>query len=285
MPELLSAALTALLFGSWFVPTQTIKTDPRALAFWLTAGHLAISTVVYVTYGQAIPIGQTVVPFLMGAVWAIGILLGYKARDEIGIVRGVGTWVAVIIALSVFWGLVAFGESPNPFVLALALLCVAGTVFCVLKSSVTDKMPGSARRGYLYAIVVGIAHGSFYVPLHGSDLPVQATFFPLALGMVMTTLLIAMLSRVRLRYPLTTTARMTLAGIILAGGNYLAVGATVTAYGVALGYPLTQLAIVVSALWGVLVFREVTTRRGRVLIAVSVMLAVTSALLVSVANA
>lgn len=280
---ILYATLTIILFGSWAVPTKTLGVPPRVLALWLTVGHFTLSLIVYLAYGQSISVGEAWLPLLMGVVWAVGITAGYAAIKEIGITRAIGTWVPVIVAVSAFWGLVYFGESPRPILLGLGLAAVIAAALCMIFSSRGEETVHNRRRGYLMAVILGLAHGSFFVPLAQSDMPIQVTFLPLTIGMVATMAIVVAASRLRIRYDALTTGRMLLAGIILGAGNYLAL-LTVSTLGVSVGYPLTQLAIVVNTLWGVLFFKEVTTASGKWLVLAGVGLAIIGATLANLAR-
>ena len=76
---------------------------------------------------------------------------------------------------------------------------------------------------------------------------------------------------------------MILAGLILGGGNHTAL-LTIKYLGVAQGYPLTQLGIIVNTLWGALVFKEVTTKKGKILIALGVTIALVGAIILNSAR-
>lgn len=280
---ILWAFLTILLFGSWAVPAKTLDIPPRVLAFWLTIGHFALSGVIYLAYGQSLAAGDIPVPFLMGIVWALGTAAGYASIQEIGITRAIGTWAPVIILVSAFWGLTVFGEKPTGWLLAFGLIAVIGAAMCMIYSSKHEETVNNRTRGYVLAVTLGVCHGSFFVPLQDSDLPIQVTFLPLTIGMVATMAVVVWLSGLRVRYDVVAIGRMTAAGVILGAGNYLAL-ATVTALGVAVGYPLTQLGIVVNTLWGVFAFREVTTSAGKRLILLGVVLAIFGATLANMAR-
>jgi glucose uptake protein len=191
--------------------------------------------------------------------------------------------VPVLVILSTAWGLTVFGENPNGPLLVLALLAVLGAAFCMILSSEDETMVRHRVRGYLLAAVLGVCHGSYFVPLQNSDVPIQTILLPVAIGMVLTMSLIIIASRAKVWFGAMATTRMTLAGIILGGGNYFAL-ATMSELGVSLGYPLTQLGIVVNTLWGVFLFHEVTTRRGKVLVVLGVGAALIGAILANYAR-
>lgn len=282
------AALTILLFGSWAVPTKTLKIDPKVQAFWLTAGHFALSVFIFIFVSQPFTISEAILPFIAGVLWAVGITAGYIGIKHLGITRALGLWIPIVIITSALWGLFFFGEAKSlglqkltQTLLAISLLITAA--LAVILSSKGESKLGKIKTGIIASIVLGLIHGSFFVPLRASSLPIFITFLPLTVGMIITTSIIILYEKLRIKYDLKTTSRMLLAGIILGGGNYTAV-LTTQYLGVAQGYPLTQLGIIVNALWGTLVFKEVATKRGKILIAISVAIALTGAILLNSAR-
>jgi len=94
------AALTILCFGSWAVPTKTLKIESTALALWLTLGHLLLSSFIFVFVWQKIPLNESIGPFIAGCLWAVGIVLGYIAVKNLGITRALGTFIPIVIITS-----------------------------------------------------------------------------------------------------------------------------------------------------------------------------------------
>jgi glucose uptake protein GlcU len=71
------------------------------------------------------------------------------------------------------------------------------------------------------------------------------------------------------------------AGVILGGGNYMAL-LTLDHLGVTLGYPLTQFGIVINTLWGVFYFREVQSKKSLIYLSIGIFFVVMGALLMSI---
>lgn len=282
------AVLTILCFGSWAVPTKTLKIESTALAFWLTVGHLLLSILVFLFVSQSISLNDFIGPFMAGVLWAIGIVLAYIGIKNLGITRALGIWVPVIIITSTLWGLIYFKEalllSSNKLILTIVsilLLIVSG--LAVIISGKNENKIGNFKIGLLASLAIGLIHGSFFVPLRTSSLPIFVSFLPLSIGMVTAMSFIVFFKKVRVKYNPFSTFRMVLAGLILGGGNYTAL-LTIQNLGVSQGYPLTQLGIIVNALWGVLVFKEVTTVKGKMLIVLSIAIALSGALLLNIAR-
>ena len=137
--------------------------------------------------------------------------------------------------------------------------------------------------GVLAAILLGVFHGSYFVPLHASHASLFATFVPLTVGMVLTTLALARAQKTPLLYSGQVTLRMLLGGLLLGAGNYTALF-TMQLLGVAQGYPLTQLAIVVNTLWGILLFKEVTSTKRTFVVVTGIVIALFGAILLNAAR-
>ena len=283
------AILTIFLYGSWAVPTKTLKIDPKVMAFFLTLGHLIIGIIIFSTSGRQVSSIQNLVwPFVAGLLWATGITLGYIAIKNLGITRAIGIWVPVNILIGALWGLIFFGEAKllgtQKLMISLfgiGLLIAAGLT--VISSIKTQKVIGNVKQGVLTALGIGLLHGSVFVPLNASNLPFFVTFLPFCLGMVVLTALIMAINKLNLKYDRFTVFRMMSGGLILGSGNYLAL-LTIKHLGYANGFALTQLSIVVNTLWGALVFKEVTSTKGKILIAIGVAIALAGAFILNSAR-
>lgn len=287
-PGLIFAILTILLFGSWAVPTKTLKIDPRIQAFWLTIGHFLLSVVIFLFFIQPLSLTQSFGPLIAGVLWAIGITSGYVGIKHLGITRALGIWIPIVLIVSALWGLIFFGEARllgtaklAQTILAIGLF-IAASLAVILSAKGEEKL-GNVKLGVLTSITLGLIHGSFFVPLRTSNLPIYVSFLPLTIGMIGATSLIVFVRKLKIAFDPLSIFRMILAGLILGGGNYTAL-LTIQYLGVAQGYPLTQLGIIINTLWGTLVFKEVTTTKGKILIATGVIIALLGAFIINSAR-
>jgi glucose uptake protein GlcU len=247
------ALCTILLFGSWAVPTTTLNIHPTVKAFWLVVGHLLLSSVIFLFYFQTTPFSEIIPAFFAGVLWGIGMLLGFVAIKQLGITRAIGIWIPVVIIVSAIWGFSYFGEASTMgtdelirSVLGIAIL-ICATVMVVLSNKEETKL-GNIKIGLLAALALGIFHGSYFIPLRTSTLPIVVTFFPLTIGMFLTVSVAIFAKRLSIKHDAKSTSKMILSGMILGAGNYTAL-LTIQYLGVSQGYPLTQLAIIVNTLW------------------------------------
>lgn len=279
------AIATILLFGSWTVPTRALEIDPKIKAFYLTVGHFLLSSIVFIFVFRSIPGKDIISSLIAGALWGVGILVGYIAIKHLGITRALGIWIPVLIVASVLWGFLFFGEarvmgkeSLTLSIVGIILLVIAA--LAVILSNKGEERIGNVKIGMLAALVIGIAHGSYFVPLRASSTPILVAFFPLTIGMLIATSLPILFKRVSIKSDPSTIFRMVSSGLILGAGNYAALFTT-QYMGVSRGYPLTQLAIIINTLWGIFFFREVTTRKGKFFILIGVIAAIIGALVLN----
>jgi glucose uptake protein len=270
------AFITIILFGSWAVPTRTLKISPLTQAFWLTVGHLLLSLVIFLFTFHTIPPSEFILSFIAGILWGIGIFSGYVAIRYLGITRALGIWVPVVIIVSTLWGLLFFGEAMKLGTGKTFLTILGVIILTIAAVTIIFSMKGEEKvnkkflkLGIIAALTLGFFHGSYFVPLHASHLSIFVTFVPLSIGMVLATGLLAMIQKQKFIYDKVSTARMLLAGLLLGTANYTAL-LTIQYIGVSQGYPLVQLGIVVNTLWGIFLFKEITTTKSKILIAIGI---------------
>jgi len=117
--------------------------------------------------------------------------------------------------------------------------------------------------GLICAVVLGVMNGSMLVPMKGAPQDIHVTFvISFAIGVVAITPVAGLLYfGVRRQIPVWHWKVALLpglaTGLIWNIGNVCSIYAT-QYLGLSLGFPLTQLALVVSGLWGMIVYREMT---------------------------
>ena len=285
---LLFAGLTIVLFGSWAVPTKTLKIEPIVQAFWLTVGHLLCALVGLVASQNPLPASAVFLPLVAGVLWGIGMIAGLAAIQNIGITRAIGIWSPTVIVVSAVWGLLFFGELRSLGTRRLALtgfsicLVIVAAILVILSKEDSAQIK-NIKFGVLCAICLGVFHGSYFVPIYASRFTIFTTFVPLSLGMVLVTFSVMLVKKPIFFYRPLPMCRMLLAGILLCAGNYTALF-TLKYLGVSLGYPLTQFGIVVNSLWGILLFKEVVTKRGYALVSTGVVIGIFGAVLLNFAR-
>lgn len=283
------AIATIILFGSWAVPTKTLKIEPKTQAFFLTIGMVITGAIIFLATGrQTADISLLILPFIAGIMWSVGITLGFIGIKELGITRALGIWIPLNIMVGALWGLIYFQEakklsSDKLFLSILGIALLVTAALTIVSSIRTQKVSGNAKLGILSSIGIGLIHGSVLVPLNASNLPFSVTLLPFTMGMIVFTTVLVFVNKLNLKHDSISIMRMVSGGLILGTGNLLAL-LTIKNLGYANGFALTQLAIIVNTLWGALVFKEVTSTKGKILISTGVVLALVGAFILNSAR-
>ena len=122
-------------------------------------------------------------------------------------------------------------------------------------------------RGVLFALALGILNGSLMVPLRKTPKDADGINYIISfsIGVLGITPLLAAAYLVATKTPLVLHPRVALLPGLLAGflwqiGNYCSIYATLY-LGLTIGYPLTQLALLVAGMWGWLYYKELPDSR------------------------
>ena len=215
-------------------------------------------------------------------------IAGFVAIKDIGLTRAFGIWSPTIIVIAALWGLLYFGElwtlgRSRLILTGISILLVIGAAIFVIFSREDTTQIKNVKLGVLCALSLGVFHGSYFVPLHASEFTIFTTFIPLSVGMVLVTFFVAIIAKSEFFYGRVSMFRMIAAGMILCSGNYTAL-LTLKYLGVSLGYPLTEVGIVVNTLWGILLFKEVVTKRGYAFVSIGVAITIFGAVLLNFAR-
>lgn len=279
------ALTTAFLYGSWAVPVKTLKVEAKVQAFWLTFGHLLIALVIFAFVPILPTFSDLVGPFIGGIMWAVGVIMAFIGIKHLGIARAFGIWIPTGLFTSVIIGLTFFNEARSISIGSLLKIFISvgmliSAALLIISTSKGEKKLGNVKLGILMSLGIGLLHGSFFVPMGQTTLSSSQALLPASLGMVATTLVVAVHQKLKLNSGLNANARIMLGGIILGLGNMTAL-ITIKLLGLSIGFPLTQLAIVINTLWGVLLFKEVTTTKGKIIISIGILLALAGAILLN----
>ncbi|XP_057819219.2 uncharacterized protein LOC131032301 isoform X1 [Cryptomeria japonica] len=155
-----------------------------------------------------------------------------------------------------------------------------------------DHQSNNLVKGILCAVLVGAMNGSFMIPLKYANKDVVGVEYLVSFGigsMTMTLVLLGTYTIVLVfqgrplpsLYVPGAVGPAFLAGLLWSLGNFFSIYATLD-LGVALGWPLVQCQLLVSAMWAVFFYKEVTTKTGAALLLGSSILVVSGAIMLSI---
>ena len=268
----IGVVLAVLAFGSYMVP---LKAWPK-FSSWAYLSCV----------GLGIGVGELVISLLTGTlcVLPVGILSGFlwvlggafcfwavQVEDLTGAgVRAMG----MSILASFLSGVLIFSES------TLLYFSIPAIALLLWGLKMLAPAQGSLWKNWR-SLLAGAVFGLFLIPYKFTDIPLLEFMSSFTIGIfIAAELLIAIMCikrRALFEYRLAPSVVSILMGFLWIAGQHGCFWAIDTkgALGYAVGYPLTQLNLLVNLLWGVVVFHEYPTKmeRIRLAIATSVILA------------
>ena len=269
-------------FGTYMVP---LKKYPNyfswAFLAVMSVGALVCSSVIACVTGQfnLQPVGV-----LCGLLWVFGGALCFWAVQAEADLAGTGLRsMSVSILLSFITGVTLFAEHTLFYFSIPAILCMLVGIW----------IP-AGRVKHLWknwrSLLSGVVFGSYLIPYKLSNLGDMEFLFPFSVGVcVGSVLLIVVMTLKRKKsfgYPKIPTLFAFGSGVLWMLGTLAIFWAIADdgMFGYAVGYPLLQLNLVVNQLWGVFVFGEYATRTERIKLAVSTVVILSGAVLLTLSK-
>jgi len=242
------------------------------------------------------PFDFTYYGIIGACLWVPASILSIFAINHLGMSVAVGMWCGVTIVTSFVWGAVAFPAENHINNLPLSILGLVLLVIGILglslsntervknfgkKKEAVDSINGTERIsllngevveedkfkprpiiGIACSIALGLMNGSIMVPLHYAPKDAGGMIYVVSfgIGVICVTPVVGTLYFLAMRKMPVWKVKETMipgliTGLIWNIGNFCSIIATIH-LGLTVGFPLTQLALVVSGLWGLLVFKE-----------------------------
>jgi glucose uptake protein len=262
----LGVVLAVLAFGTYMVP---LKAWPKfsswaylsCVALGIGVGELAISLLTGTLCVS--PVG-----ILSGFLWVLGgafCFWAVQAEDLTGAgVRAMG----MSILASFLSGVLIFSES------TLLYFSIPAIALLLWGLKLLAPSHGGLWKNWR-SLLAGAVFGLFLIPYKFTDIPLLEFMSSFTIGIfIAAEHLIAIMCikrRALFEYKLAPSVVSVLMGFLWIAGQHGCFWAIDTkgALGYAVGYPLTQLNLLVNLLWGVVVFHEYPTKTERIRLAVA----------------
>jgi glucose uptake protein GlcU len=122
------------------------------------------------------------------------------------------------------------------------------------RSLPASRATGQHRRGLVWAAAAGVLWGSYFVPAQWAGVSAQVSDFPLAVGMLLGGLALALPRREPARLPARGVFANLAAGLLFGIGNLALLG-LVSRVGTGVGFTIGQLSLLVNASIGIWLFK------------------------------
>jgi glucose uptake protein GlcU len=273
MPTVLLAVIMVATLGTWIPLAQLLPGTPeRSRVFYVAVGNVVFTGIALLVSGATLAFDWRSfwLPLAGGVVWTAGNYCVLRASKVIGLARAAGTWTPLNIVVAFAWGALLFGEldgfSPVRFVLlgAAFLAIMAGVLLIAGSRNDGPRSSSPQPAGLLWAAAAGILWGSYFVPAQWAAVPAQVGDFPLALGILVGAMALALPAGEPVKLGVRAVSAQLGAGVLFGIGN-LALLALVARVGTGTGFTIAQLSLAVNAGVGIWIFHvpEPGTRQAR----------------------
>lgn len=251
-----AAIISILVWGSYFVPMKKIKAyDPYFFQLIMATAIFFSGFLIALTFQT---LTFSLLPLISGMLWTAGNLFSVLAVKNSSLSQAAPVWMGTGVVIAFLWGTLFFNE-----ILRFLPLSIVGIILLVIGiwqiSHINDENKTASAQGLLFAILAGILFGSYLIPLKNSGLQPSGYLFSMSLGIFLGGIFIFIIKRPRVDFTILPSG--VLSGIAWNVGNFASFFAVLN-LGITIGFPLTQMALFVSVLWGLLYFREITGRKN-----------------------
>ncbi|MBI4894477.1 MAG: hypothetical protein HY833_01950 [Candidatus Aenigmarchaeota archaeon] len=251
-----AAAIAALMWGSMFVPMKRLKNpDPFHYHVIVCAGVLASSTLIALILGASLSLNPY--GLFSGLIWGVGNVCNILAVKKLGLAKGMSLVLGISILTSFLWGTLFFQEQANGVLFAASGITLILLGLPMVSASKEKKVKVDLT-GVMYAVVAGLVFGAIFVPAKLGNVPAADFIFPMATGIAIGGAAMFFAKVRKIAMP-EVGAGLT-SGLMWSIANIFGLYA-ISLLGIAVGFPLTQLALLFSVAWGLFFFREVRDRK------------------------
>jgi len=284
---IIAALIAALAWGSYTVPLKRIAgVDPFRFQIWLSGGIATTSIAVGLWQGfQSFSlwgVGD-------GLYWSLGAALSFLAVQKEGLSGAAARWMGTAILVSFASGIFVLHESVQVSYAGGGILCLLAGLIFGTRDGHRDGVPSKVNSGRSAvgsakilrnwrSFAAGFIFGTYFLPIHFSGESTLNIVAPLGVGIALGAVLIHLFLRPK---PMAMWSHGWISMACGVAWNAASIASLFAAkiLGLAIGFPLTQLALLVSIAWGVLVFNEAKDRASKVSISIAAILLLSGAVL------
>ncbi|MEJ6400923.1 GRP family sugar transporter [Nicoliella lavandulae] len=220
---------------------------------------------------------------LSGACWACGQLSQYWSFPEIGVSRAMPISTGAQLVGTSVVGVLFLGEWQTGIDKALGFFALILIIIGILFTTKTDQAdqskgldPAKLKKGTIVLLLGTIGYVGFSALPQIPDVDGWSAFFPQAIGMVLAAVIISFFYRNK-NEPHPLIQKKSFANILV--GIDFGIATAVYMYsakvnGIATGFTLSQMSVIVSTLSGVLFLGEEKSKKGLIYVSIGLVIVV-----------
>ncbi|MBC6309181.1 glucose transporter GlcU [Listeria sp. FSL L7-1582] len=286
--NILIALIPALLWGFMPLIITKIGGTTRQQTTGITFGALIFACIAFLFTDPVYTAETVIISFITGCLWSVGQMFQLKSFKLIGVSKAMPISTGMQLVGTTLCGVLLFHEWDTTFRIVFGFIALALIVIGIFMTSYAEKEEAgqaTLNRGLLALAISSAGYVSYVVIIQGFSINGLDAILPQAIGMVIAALIMTARSKddQESRF-IKKTAWLVIPGMIWAIGNVAMIYAN-SLVGVATGFSLSQLGVVISTLGAILLLNERKTRKEIIFVIIGVVLVVIGGILIGVTKA
>ncbi|MBC2281872.1 glucose transporter GlcU [Listeria welshimeri] len=279
------ALIPAVMWGIMPLVVSKIGGKPKQQIIGTTLGALVFALGVFFFTNPEYTATIIIASFISGAFWSLGQMNQFRAFTQVGVSKTMPLSTGMQLVGTSLFGVFAFHEwgTTSKLVLgfsALALIIIG--IFLTSYQQNQDENSGqNMKKGIITLLISSVGYVGYVVITRWFDISGWDAILPQAIGMVIAGLLFSIKSEEK-RFTKQTWLNM-IPGIMWATGN-LALLFSNKLVGIATGFSLSQMGVVISTIGGILFLGEKKTKKELVLVIIGVILVIIGGTMIGIAK-
>lgn len=273
------------MWGIMPLVVSKIGGKPRQQIIGITFGALAFAIGVFIFTNPEYTATIIIASFISGAFWSLGQMNQFRAFTQVGVSKTMPLSTGMQLVGTSLFGVFAFHEwgTTSKLVLgfsALALIIIG--IFLTSYQQHKDENSGqNMKKGIITLLISSVGYVGYVVITRWFDISGWDAILPQAIGMVVAGLLFSIKSEEK-RFTKQTWLNM-IPGVMWATGN-LALLFSNKLVGIATGFSLSQMGVVISTIGGILFLGEKKTKKELILVIIGVVLVIIGGTMIGIAK-
>ncbi|EIE3484168.1 GRP family sugar transporter [Listeria monocytogenes] len=279
------ALIPAVMWGIMPLVVSKIGGKQRQQIIGTTFGALAFAIGVFIFTNPEYTATIIIASFISGAFWSLGQMNQFRAFTQVGVSKTMPLSTGMQLVGTSLFGVFAFHEwgTTSKLVLgfsALALIIIG--IFLTSYQQHKDENSGqNMKKGIITLLISSVGYVGYVVITRWFDISGWDAILPQAIGMVVAGLLFSIKSEEK-RFTKQTWLNM-IPGVMWATGN-LALLFSNKLVGIATGFSLSQMGVVISTIGGILFLGEKKTKKELILVIIGVVLVIIGGTMIGIAK-
>lgn len=285
--DILIGLIPAVSWGVLPLAVSKLGGKPINQIFGTTLGALLVALIVQAVSGQSASGTVFLFCFISGAFWAFGQMLQYTAYTEIGVSKAMPLSTGMQLLGTSLLGVIAFGEWGSAQSKLIGFGSVAIVIVGVIITSYQENKKKNDNANMKKAVIVLLVSAVGYVGYSGFPRFVSANgwveFLPQAVGMFSASVIFSIFMTRGSALGQKASYKNILPGLVFSIGALTFLLSTAR-NGVAVGFTLSQMNVVIATLGSIFLLGEKKTKKEMKAVLGGLALVVTGGVLINLAG-